>query len=199
MTGEGHGDAPVRVLVVCTGNVCRSPAGEHLLRAAMDDLATHVPVGAGVDVASAGTMAPTGRALDPFTGEVLLGRGIDASAHRARRLTRDDVAAADLVLTATREHRTDTVRLLPAAVNRTYTVSEFGRLAAAAHDDGFRAAGPLSSRVRALIEETRALRGTVPVGEDDDLPDPIGRPIDVHRAVIGRISTALVEVWTALR
>jgi protein-tyrosine phosphatase len=197
VTGQ-DGEAPLRVLVVCTGNVCRSPAGEHLLRAALADLSTHVPPGAGVDVASAGTMAPTGRALDPLTGEALLGRGIDASGHRARRLTRDDVAAADLVLTATREHRTDAVRLLPAAVNRTYTLSEFGRLAAAAHADGFRAEGPLSERMRALVAAARILRGTVSVSEDDDLPDPIGRPLDVHQDVVGRIGDALAAVVSAL-
>jgi protein-tyrosine phosphatase len=92
--------APRRVLVVCTGNICRSAMGgvflqEHLRAAG----ATHV------QVASAGTHAEDGRpALAEAVTAAASIRG-DLSAHRATRL--DVVAAreADLVLCAAREHR----------------------------------------------------------------------------------------------
>src|SRR6266516_3236405 len=87
-----------RVLVVCAGNVCRSPLAERLIRARL---------------------------------AAALGGGADPDGFRARAVSADLVAGADLVLTATREHRAAVVRLHPPAHRYTFTVREFGRLAAA--------------------------------------------------------------------
>jgi protein-tyrosine phosphatase len=81
-----------RVLIVCVGNICRSPMAEALLAHA---LATRAPA---VQVQSAGLSALVGRGADPTVQELLAGRGIDASAHRARQLTTPIILEHDLVL-----------------------------------------------------------------------------------------------------
>lgn len=76
------------VLVVCSGNVCRSPMGERLLRHACPDLR----------VDSAGTMAMSGHCADSLAQGVAEARGITLSGHVARQLTTEMVREYDLLL-----------------------------------------------------------------------------------------------------
>lgn len=76
------------ILVVCVGNICRSPMAEGLLRERL----------ANVAVASAGIGALSGRAADPYAVAVLRDRGIDISAHRARQIAEWMCRQADLIL-----------------------------------------------------------------------------------------------------
>jgi len=89
-----------RILLVCTGNICRSPLAEALLR--RDLKARGFPE---IDVGSAGTGAWDGAPASEGAYLVGLERGLDLSAHRARLLTRELVESADLVLTMARHHR----------------------------------------------------------------------------------------------
>ena len=89
-----------RVLLVCTGNICRSPLGEALLRRALTERG--LPT---VEVTSAGTGAWDGAPASEGAYLVALERGLDLSGHRARLLTRELVEQADLVLTMARHHR----------------------------------------------------------------------------------------------
>lgn len=89
-----------RVLVVCTGNMCRSPMAEVLLRAALEDNGAD-----DVIVESAGTGAWDGAPASEGAYLVSLEHGFDLSSHRARMLTRELVQAADLILTMSRHHR----------------------------------------------------------------------------------------------
>src|SRR2546421_489528 len=84
-----------RILLVCTGNICRSPLAAALAQRAID----------GLDVASAGTGAWDGAPVSEGAYLVGLERGLDLSAHRARLLTRELVEEADLILTMARHHR----------------------------------------------------------------------------------------------
>jgi protein-tyrosine-phosphatase len=89
-----------RVLFVCTGNVCRSPLAEALLRREID--ARHLD---GIEVGSAGTGAWDGAPASEGAYLVGLEHGLDLSGHRARLLTRDLLEEADLILTMSRHHR----------------------------------------------------------------------------------------------
>src|SRR5437870_8755482 len=89
-----------RILLVCTGNICRSPLAAALLQRALAQRGID-----GLDVASAGTGAWDGAPVSEGAYLVGLERGLDLSAHRARLLTRELVEEADLILTMARHHR----------------------------------------------------------------------------------------------
>jgi protein arginine phosphatase len=89
-----------RVLFVCTGNICRSPLAEALLRRALSE--RNLP---DFRVTSAGTGAWDGAPASEGAYLVALERGLDLSGHRARLLTREIVEDADLILTMARHHR----------------------------------------------------------------------------------------------
>lgn len=103
---------PARLLVVCTGNVCRSPAAVAVLRRAFPDAV----------VTSAGTRALVGAPADERIARVAEAHGLFLWGHHAAQLTREMVAEADLVLTAAREHRSAAVALEPGALRRAFTL-----------------------------------------------------------------------------
>jgi protein-tyrosine phosphatase len=108
-----------RVLMVCSGNICRSPMAEGLLRTRFARL------GAGT-VTSAGIHALVGRPADPLAVGLLAERGVDISAHRARQLTPDLLAASDLVLVMEDAHRRAIEGLSRASRGRVHLLGRFG-------------------------------------------------------------------------
>ena len=88
------------VLLVCTGNICRSPLAEEMLKRTLKERGID-----GVSVTSAGTGAWDGAPASEGAYLVGLERGLDLSGHRARLLTRELVDQADLILTMARHHR----------------------------------------------------------------------------------------------
>jgi protein-tyrosine phosphatase len=89
----------MHIIFVCTGNTCRSPMAEGLLREAL--------AARGIDnvtVGSAGTGAWEGAPVSEGAYLVGLEHGLDLGEHRARLLTRDLVREADLVLTMSGHH-----------------------------------------------------------------------------------------------
>jgi protein-tyrosine phosphatase len=168
----------LRLLFVCHANVCRSPMAERIAREAF---ATHVGAGT-VEVFSAGTDAGAGRKMHRHSAEVLRERGIDADSFVTRLATPGLLAAADLVLTATRKQRAHCVTLAPSALRRTFTMRQFGRLAGAV-DPGRPPFAPAPLlRLPSLMDEIVLARSRQQGSTDaDDLKDPLGLPIDAFR------------------
>ena len=164
---------PFRILAVCTGNVCRSPAVERLLAAGVPEDE--------VKIASAGVEAQSGRSITEPMADLVAAGGADPSNFVARQLTRDMVAEANLVLALTREHRAAVVTLHPSAVTITFTLRELGRLVADI-DPADLPIESASARLTALLTLARNSRGLrqVPPREDDGL-DPYGHDPDVYR------------------
>jgi protein-tyrosine phosphatase len=110
----------LRVLMVCTGNTCRSPLAEGILEALLPaDLRGRVLVG------SAGTVGAGGAPAMSFAREVALTQGIDISGHRSSELTRAGIDGSDLILAMAREHEDAVFALAPGARPRTFLLSEF--------------------------------------------------------------------------
>jgi protein-tyrosine phosphatase len=98
MTGDRHGFS---ILVLCAGNIGRSPLAEVMLRAALASALGWTEAemqSRGVVVASAGTDAPEGHAASARGLAYAAERGFDLSRHRAHSLTGQELVDADLVL-----------------------------------------------------------------------------------------------------
>jgi protein arginine phosphatase len=113
-------------VLVCTGNTCRSPMAEGLLRKRLADR-LGVPVNQledqGVVVASAGiSAAPGGHAAEEAIS-VMRERKLDISAHESQPLLDRTVRFADLILTMTRSHRDAILTHWPEAEPRTHVLS----------------------------------------------------------------------------
>ncbi len=89
----------MRILVVCTGNICRSPLAEAMLRKLAADRKR-----ADIVVESAGTGAYDGGPASEGAYLIGLEHGLDLSAHQSRPITRPMVEAADLVLGMSQHH-----------------------------------------------------------------------------------------------
>ncbi len=159
--------------MICTANYCRSPIAEQLLKTATN--ARFGPANTWL-VQSAGTHASEVRPLHELAAAVLTERKSFIDGHQSRNLDAAMLREADLVLTSTRGQRSFVARMLPAAIGRTFTMLQFARLAAAVPPIYSSDAGELGRR---LLVEAKAARGQLqPVPpEQDDLPDPMGRPI----------------------
>src|SRR5688572_9374082 len=99
------------VLLVCTGNICRSALGERLGRAYLDELLGENA--AAIRVSSAGMQAVVGSAMHPDSALVLSGLGAEAGDFVARQWAERMAAEADLTLTMTRSHRRDVLHGAP--------------------------------------------------------------------------------------
>ncbi len=109
----------VRVLLVCTGNVCRSPLAEGVLRKLLRDAGSHH----GVIVESAGTAAMEGAHASSHSVDVAAASGIDIRGHAARQLTRRLVSRASLILTMQPEHGEWIAARFPEAAAKTHVIT----------------------------------------------------------------------------
>lgn len=175
-----------RILVVCTGNVCRSPYAELALRDRLQ--------GGAVSVESAGTGALVGEPMHPVTLELLARRGIDGSGFLARDLVRDQVLQAELVLTAERSHRAQVLDLAPAALRRTFTLRQLARLVASSTDRT-----PVASLTDLVERAGRArARGGAGGSDLDDIEDPWGRPRELFEAMAQQLDEVVELLSSAL-
>lgn len=97
------------VLVVCTGNICRSPIAQAWLASQLHGAA---------DVQSAGTSALVGSPADPSAVQVCRDAGLDLASHRARQITPELLRAANLVLVMESGHRDHLCRIAPWATGK---------------------------------------------------------------------------------
>lgn len=179
------------VLVVCTGNICRSALAERLGRAFLDEALGEA---AGViRIVSAGTRAVVGSDMHPDSALVLRGLGAEAGDFRARQFDGQMAAEADLTLTMTRGHRRDVLHGAPRALAKTFTLCEAADLLRIVADPDL-PGSDFAAQARRLVAAMAAARPRRQSGEGDDVRDPIGLPVEVHEEVGEAITTALLPV-----
>ncbi|MCR2801907.1 low molecular weight phosphatase family protein [Microbacterium sp. zg-Y818] len=190
------------IVTICTGNICRSPLAELLLRQRLADL--------GVTVHSAGTRGLVGTQMTEEARELAVARGIpidQAEAHRARWLEERHLATPDLVLAMAREHRRAVVELSPSRLRSTFTVREFARLARTLDDRELTATADAAgadatARLRALVALIAAQRGmSQPLADplDDDVVDPYRRSWKTYELSAAQLEPAIDEVVRVVR
>ena len=193
-------DRPFSVLMVCTGNICRSPLAEQLLIAALE------PAGIPLRVTSAGTRALVGQPMTPEAAQLSRVHGGDPDRHVARQLTRELVEGADLILTATRDHRGEVVSLSPVASRLTFTLRQFARITAAGvaevepPEAGVTEPG-VRPALQAYVAAVAASRGFAPPPEratDDDVEDPYRQSKQVYRRAARAIDEAVRTIGAGL-
>ena len=108
----------MRLLFVCSGNTCRSPMAEALLRAALPD-------GSGWTVESAGISAENGVPASRNAVAAMRELGMDISGHLSRKATREMLSSADVVVAMTRSHRARLVSLDPGVEQKSFLMLDF--------------------------------------------------------------------------
>lgn len=180
MTGE----AAVSIVVICTGNICRSPMAQVLLQ---HDLEVR---GVPASVSSAGTLD----LREPAAVEsvaAMADRGLDLTSHRSRVLTEETLAGADLVIGMAREHVRAAALIDPSCFARAFTLRELVRRAQ--HHGGPTRGEPLWMWGVSLTAD-REFADLLGESTTDDIADPIGQP----RAVFERTANELSKLTSAL-
>lgn len=166
------------ILVVCTGNICRSPLAERLLQPRL---------GPAFEVTSVGTYGWEDAEMDRTAAAELRRLGGDPTGFRSTPLRTEHVTGADLVLTATRAHRSAVLGEEPSALRRTFTLPELAHLAPRIEADD-----PAH-----LVAQAAAIRSTAEL-DDYDVPDPYGATAKRHRQVADAIAACVGPVADAL-
>lgn len=176
-----------RVLMVCTGNICRSPAMHYVAAARWEDAA---------EVTSAGTYAEIGMDATREIRRSAAGAGVHIPRHRPSQLTAERVAQSQLVLVATANHERWITHEMGAAQPHVFGLKQAAELASTAPPPvGGTPAERLANAAAALRAEQD--RNPVPLRT---LEDPWARPQEVYDEVYGEIEGAIETItrWARL-
>jgi len=179
------------VLLVCSGNLCRSPTAAALLASRVE------AKGDAVSVISAGTLDLG----EPSPEEVIAAAaelGADLTAHVGHRFTPEELAKADLIIGMAREHVREIVLTQPHVWARTFTLLELVRRGNAAGRRG---------RLESLddwltrIHDGRRHADLLGSSDEDDIPDPMGGSPGEYRAsakqIAGLVDELIALAWPA--
>lgn len=174
----------LRIVIVCTANVCRSPMAGAMLAAASD---AH---GLDLDIRTGGLDVHE-LPVDPQAVAAMAARGLDISEHVPHLVEPADVDEADVVLTMTREHLRRIATDFPDSFPRTFTVKEMVRRLGR-----FGVPSPFDTT---RLHDGRSPADLMGDSIDDDILDPFGGPPDVYRHCVDELDTATGSIATMLR
>ncbi len=181
------------ILFVCEGNICRSALAEAVMRESITPQL-------GITTGSAGTRALEGEPADDLTAQVAAAHGISLAGHKARQLTPELLAGADMVITATRQIRSAAVQTYPPSVKYSFTLRQVARIlgsSESAYDGGGLTGSALVANLARSVNQEKS-RLVAPQGNDDDITDPRGRSARIHEQVAEQVVEAVEELVRAL-
>ncbi|MBD1542603.1 low molecular weight phosphatase family protein [Arthrobacter sp. IA7] len=193
--------SPVRILTVCTGNICRSPVAERLLQAGLDQV-----LPGGFEVRSAGTRALVGDPVQPLSADIIHTFGGTAEGFAARQLSGKILRNVDLVLTMTSGHRGEVLQLDASLLKRTFTIREFARMLDVLEereDQAPRSDGLNGERLAANTKLWRKLPARAasvrhlalaPDAADNDVVDPYRRSDEYYRQMEDQLAPAIISI-----
>lgn len=187
---------PVRILTVCTGNICRSPVAERLLQAGLDQV-----LPGGFEVRSAGTRAMVGNPIQPLSADIVRMYGGTDKGFAARQLTPKILRETDIVLTMTSKHRGEVLQLDASLLKRTFTIREFARMlealeerdAASESSEKAPDAGTLWRGLPARLASVRHL-ALAADSADNEVIDPYKRGPEVYRQMEDELAPAILTI-----
>jgi protein-tyrosine phosphatase len=169
------------ILVVCTGNVCRSPYIAALLGAGLPEMT----------ITSAGIRAAVGERPGSDILRALALRNINADFVPSQNVTTRMVRNARLIVTATRMHRVKVVALDPSACARAFTLKELARVTSQEHP---------GRGLDAVVERGAAIANSgETIDYDDDLADPFGHGWPAYKKMAAEVDFALTVLIPALQ
>ena len=183
-SGRANYDPAIDVAFICTGNICRSPMAEAILRARLATVAPDVVVG------SAGLLFD-GRAAEPDAVKTLSKRGLDLRTHAAQTISADLLADTALILGMERRHVREVSDLHPSLFVRSFTLPEFVRLATVV---GPR---PEGIALRPWVEHIGGLRNPDDyrfADRSSEIEDPYHRSMRAFRACADELDARIDEL-----
>jgi protein-tyrosine phosphatase len=132
------------ILVVCIGNICRSPMAEAILAHALRDRK-------GIKVSSAGLGALVGHPADPIAQDLMQARGLDISGHRARMIADSLLYSADLVLVMELGQKREIESIHPGSRGKVFRLGEWRQIDI---DDPYRQQRQAFEQALTLIDQS---------------------------------------------
>ncbi|WP_028265281.1 arsenate reductase/protein-tyrosine-phosphatase family protein [Arthrobacter sp. MA-N2] len=183
----------VRILTVCTGNICRSPVAERLLQAGLNQV-----LPGGFEVRSAGIRAMVGSPIQPLSADIIRTYGGTPDDFAARQLAQTILREADLVLTMASNHRGEVLQMDASLLKRTFTIREFARMLTALEERGD--AAPSGSgyiqQWRELPARASSVRHLVLAATpaDNDIADPYNQGAEAYLRMEDELAPALLRI-----
>lgn len=158
------------ILLVCTGNSCRSPMAEVILKKLLKDRPGKSSKE--IKVTSAGTWGSEYAGATREAIQVVKEKALDLSSHKSKKLTADLIEEADIILVMTSLHKEEIINKFPESKSKVFVLREYADFT---NDD---------------LQFTRhASRVTC-----HDIQDPIGQSVEVYRKTAQLIEDSLKKI-----